>query len=125
MESLFDVTKIDLVALSADSSTVCLYNVSDFAWTGSDAQIGSLQAKIQSYVGYALDGQMAAAYPETRDLPWRIVIRCRRGAPDARGRGVGRALVRVPGNELGDAEDERDLDGGEQREPEDDQQHGM
>ena len=93
MESLFDVTKIDLVALSPDSSTVCLYIVSDFAWTGSDAQIGSLQAKIQSYVGYALDGQMAAAYPETRDLSWRIVIRCRRGAPDARTGEVLRQLV--------------------------------
>ena len=82
--AIFDAAKVDLVALSPDGATVCLYIVSDSEWLGSDAQIDSLQAKIQTYVGYAVDGKLAATYPETTNLPWRIVIRCRQGAPDAR-----------------------------------------
>jgi hypothetical protein len=81
---IFDARTVDLVALSPDGTTVCLYIVSDSEWTGSDAQINSLQSKIHAYVGYVLDGQMAAAYPETHDPPWQIVLRCRQGAPDAR-----------------------------------------
>src|SRR5580658_8087609 len=82
--ALFDAQKVDLVGISPDGTTVCLYIVSESAWTGSDAQINSLQAKIQTYVGYALDGLMTRAYPETTGLPWRIVLRCRRGAPGSR-----------------------------------------
>ena len=44
----------------------------------------SLQQKIHTYVGFVLDGQMVATYPETEGLAWRIVIADRAGPPDAR-----------------------------------------
>ena len=81
---MFDPAKVDLVSLTPDGGTVRLYIVSESEWTGSDDQINSLQAKIHNYVGYAVDGPMAEAYPELRGLPWQIVIRCRAGSPDPR-----------------------------------------
>jgi hypothetical protein len=80
---LFNAAKIDVVALSADG-TVELYIVQDHPWTGSDAQLNSLQAKVHNYVGYALDGQLATDYPETVNKPWQIVVHCQTGAPDDR-----------------------------------------
>jgi hypothetical protein len=85
--ALFDAVKVDVVALSADGS-VELYIVQDHPWTGSDAQLSSLQAKVHNYVGYALDGQLATDYPETVDKPWQIVVRCRSGPPDDRTQNV-------------------------------------
>jgi hypothetical protein len=81
--ALFNAGKVDVVALSA-GGTVELYIVLDQPWTGSDAQLNSLQAKVHSYVSYALDGQFAKDYPETVDKPWQIVVHCQVGAPDER-----------------------------------------
>jgi Family of unknown function (DUF6572) len=81
--ALFDAVKVDVVSLSSDG-TVELYIVQDHQWTGSDAQLNSLQAKVHNYVGYALDGQLARDYPETVDKPWQIVVHCQTGAPDER-----------------------------------------
>jgi hypothetical protein len=64
---LFDAGKVDFVALSPDSSSVRLYIVCHFGWTGSDAQINSLQTKIHNYIGFAVDGQLASTHPETRE----------------------------------------------------------
>jgi hypothetical protein len=81
--ALFDAVKVEVVALSADG-TVNLYIVQDQPWTGSDAQLNSLQAKVHNYVGYALDGQLARDYPETVGKPREIVVDCQSGAPDDR-----------------------------------------
>jgi hypothetical protein len=83
-EALFDPSKVDLVALSPDGSAALLYIVNDSPWTGSDAQIKSLQAKIDNYVGFALDGEMTKLYPEMAGLDWRIVIDAQVGPPDPR-----------------------------------------
>ena len=57
-----------------------MFIVQDHPWTGSDAQLQSLQdIKVQTYVSYALDGQMVAAYPDTVGLKWRIVIHAQTG----------------------------------------------
>jgi hypothetical protein len=58
--------------------------VSDSPWTGSNAQLQSLQEKIHNYVSFALDGQLVQAYPETTGLAWEIVIDCQKGMPDPR-----------------------------------------
>lgn len=81
--AIFDAFKVDFVALSADGA-VELYIVQGHPWTGSDAQLNSLQAKVHNYVGYALDGQLSRDYPETVDRPWEIVVDCQAGAPDER-----------------------------------------
>jgi hypothetical protein len=80
----FDAAKIDLVSLAPAGDKVRLYIVSDSPWTGSDSQLQSLQEKVHNYVGFALDGQLVQTYPETKGLPWEIVIDCQRGSPDSR-----------------------------------------
>lgn len=84
----FDASSIDLVGLSPDGSSVELFIVQSGPWTGSESQIGTLQAKIQNYVGYAVDGQMLRDYPEVDGLPWRIVMDCQTGEPDGRAAAV-------------------------------------
>jgi hypothetical protein len=81
---VFDASKIDLVSLTADGGTVELHIVADAPWTGSDDELMSLQQKINTYVGFALDGQLHASYPETKGLGWRIVIDAHAGQPNDR-----------------------------------------
>lgn len=96
-EVLFDASKVDVVALSPDGGTVELVVVADAPWTGSDAQLQSLQAKVQTYVGFALDGGLAEQHPEAARLPWRIVVHSQSGPPDARTDAVLEALTeRLP-----------------------------
>ena len=82
-EPLLDTTKVDLVVESADG-IIELVVVQDLRWTGSDAQVSSLQGKVQTYVSFALDGGLAQQFPGAAGRPWRIVIHCQTGAPDAR-----------------------------------------
>jgi hypothetical protein len=76
-------TKIDFVAVPADESSIDLHIAQNVEWDGSDRVLMLLQEKIHNYVGYAADGQLAAAYPEHAGLPWRIVIDCQT-PPDQR-----------------------------------------
>ena len=86
-ESRFDTGKVDLVAESADG-IIELVVVADRPWTGSDLQVSSLQGKVQTYVSFALDGGLAQQFPEAAGRPWRIVLHCLTGAPDARTQSV-------------------------------------
>ena len=96
-ERLFDPAKVDLCGISK-GGIVELFIVQDHPWTGSDAQLQSLQEKVQTYVSYALDGQMVAAYPETVGLKWRNVIHAKTGPPDVCTQTVLDALTqRLPG----------------------------
>jgi uncharacterized iron-regulated membrane protein len=81
---IFDPETVDLVTLTPDGGSVNLYIVQAEKWSGSDEQLMSLQQKIHNHVSYALDGRMAAAYPETADLTWRIVIDSQKGPLDSR-----------------------------------------
>ena len=81
---MFDASKIDLVSVTGDGRTVELHIVADASWTGSDADLMALQQKINNYVGFALDGELHATYPETNGLGWRIVIDSHAGRPDER-----------------------------------------
>lgn len=83
-ERLFDHEKVDLVAFPQSADAVEFFIVQDAPWTGSDAQLKSFQAKVETYVSYAVDGQMTTAYPETQGLPWRIVLHAQTGPPDKR-----------------------------------------
>jgi uncharacterized protein DUF6572 len=83
-ETLFDATKVDLVAVSQDGKTVSVIVAQPGPWSGSDDQINSLQEKIHNYVGFALDGEMVRLYPETEGLAWNIGLDCHFGLPDTR-----------------------------------------
>ena len=95
-DSLFDAGKVDLVAESADG-IIELVVVQDQQWTGSDAQLTSLQEKVQTYVSFAVDGGLVQQFPEAAGRPWRIVINCLSGEPDGRTQSVLDVLVtRLP-----------------------------
>ena len=79
---LFDASKVDLVAVV--DGAVELHIVRDSAWTGTDEELRSFQDKVHAYVGYALDGQMVADYPETAGLGWIIVVDSNHGSQDCR-----------------------------------------
>jgi hypothetical protein len=72
------------VSISDDGSTVTVGIAQLGPWTGSDAQIHSLQEKIHNYVGFIVDGQMTHLYPEAAGLSWQIGLDCHYGAPDPR-----------------------------------------
>ncbi|MEQ7011356.1 DUF6572 domain-containing protein [Actinopolymorpha sp. B17G11] len=80
----FDPLKMDVISLSQDRAVAELHIVRDTPWTGTDDELNSFQAKVQTYVSYAMDGQMNAAYPETSGLPWMIVVTSYEGRPDER-----------------------------------------
>jgi len=75
--------KIDFVALPPDESSIDLHIAQNVEWDGSDRVLTLLQQKIPNYVGFAVDGQLAAAYAEYAELPWRIVVDCQT-TPDPR-----------------------------------------
>lgn len=83
-ERLFDPSQVDVVALSPDGRSVELFIVQDAPWAGSDAQIQSLQEKVNNYVSYAVDGGLTSDYPDVEGLPWRIVVHAQSGPPDDR-----------------------------------------
>lgn len=81
-DSWFDASKVDLVSQSADG-IIDLVIVQDQPWTGSEGQLASLQEKVQTYVSFALDGGPVERVPEAAGRPWRILLHCQTGAPDA------------------------------------------
>lgn len=72
---------IDLV--SSDGEHLDLIIMQSVEWDGSDRLLGLLQAKIESYVSFALEGGREEAFPEQAGLPWRIVVACQ-SPPDDR-----------------------------------------
>lgn len=86
-DSLFDAGKVDLVSESAEG-VIDLVIVQDQPWTGSEGQVASLQSKVQTYVSFALDGGLAEQFPEAAGRPWRILLHCQTGAPDAQTQSV-------------------------------------
>jgi hypothetical protein len=60
--------KIDAITIEADGAVSLLL--------GHDPTqpLDYLQERIQVYVSYALDGQMASMYPETNNRPIRIIL---------------------------------------------------
>jgi hypothetical protein len=80
--SLFDPEKIDLVMQGRDGEA-SLYIVQDQPWLGTREETQSLEEKLDSYVTFALGGQMHEMYPQLRNERWRIVIDSYVGPPDS------------------------------------------
>jgi hypothetical protein len=91
-DSILDPSKVDLVVEAADGQ-IELVIVQPGSWTGSDEQLQSFQSKVQTYVSFAVDGELAARFPEATDRPWVITIRSLVGPPDRRTSGVIDALT--------------------------------
>ena len=46
-------------------------------WSGSEEQLFQLQEKLNAYLSFALDGELAEAYPALVGKPLRLLLQCR------------------------------------------------
>jgi hypothetical protein len=67
---------IDLLTHDRESGQVELVMFEPRAWEGGEEQLFQLQEKLNAYVSFALDGEMAETYPELINHPLRVVLRC-------------------------------------------------
>ena len=70
---------IDLIARDEASGRVELVMFEPRPWLDGDegeGQLFQLQEKFNAYMSFALDGEMAEAYPELASQPLRLVLRC-------------------------------------------------
>ena len=61
--SVLESEEIDLVAHHPESDLVTLGMVEERDWDGSDERLLELEAKIQTYFSFIVDGQFARMYP--------------------------------------------------------------
>ncbi len=67
---------IDIVADDAKTGEVVLIMLEPRPWDGSELRLFQLQEKINAYLSFALDGEMAEAYPALMSRPLRLQIDC-------------------------------------------------
>jgi len=72
---------IDLLVHDSRRDEVALVMVEPRPWDGSELRLFQLQEKINAYLSFALDGEMAEEYPTLLDKPLRIQLECP-SAPD-------------------------------------------
>jgi hypothetical protein len=72
---------IDVIAEDAKSGEVTLIMLEPRPWDGSEARLFQLQEKINAYLSFALDGEMAEAYPQFEGRKLRLQLDCV-GMPD-------------------------------------------
>ena len=73
---------IDIVADDARTGEAVLIMLEPRPWDGSERRLFELQEKINAYLSFALDGEMAEAWPALVGRPLRLQIDCV-GMPDA------------------------------------------
>lgn len=67
---------IDQIAHDAQTDEVRLTMVERRPWDGSELQLFQLQEKLNTYLSFALDGELAEAYPALRDKRVRLRLEC-------------------------------------------------
>ena len=67
---------IDLIAHDARTDEVTMTMVERRPWDGSDLQLFQLQEKFNAYLSFALDGELADAYPALADKRLRVRLEC-------------------------------------------------
>jgi len=73
---------IDVIAEDKKTGEVVLVMNEPKPWHGTDEQLLALQERLNAYVSFLLDGEMAEAHPELVGKPTRIELRCAH-MPDA------------------------------------------
>jgi len=74
---------IDVIAYDSKTDAIVLVMHQPDAWDGSDAQLHELQERLNAYVSFLIDGELAEAHPELTGKHARIEVRCAH-MPDAR-----------------------------------------
>lgn len=67
---------IDLLTHDSSSGQVELVMFEPRPWDGGEEQLFQLQEKLNAYLSFVLDGEMAEAHPQLVDKPLRVVLRC-------------------------------------------------
>ena len=67
---------IDLLTHDPQSGKVELVMFEGRPWDGGEEQLFQLQEKLNAYISFALDGEMADSYPELINKPLSVVLRC-------------------------------------------------
>lgn len=67
---------IDLVANDALTGEAVLIMLEPRPWDGTGQRLFQLQEKLNAYLSFALDGEMAEAYPELAAQKLRIQLDC-------------------------------------------------
>jgi hypothetical protein len=74
--SLDQANIIDALGIEEASGRVLLVIRHDAPWDGSAGQLYLLQEKLNAYLSFALDGEMAGAYPDFTRSPIGLRIDC-------------------------------------------------
>ena len=67
---------VDIVATSPDGTMVGLTMIETRPWDGGTRQLLELQAKLNGYITYVLEGQLAKEHPDSADKQPVIVLQC-------------------------------------------------
>lgn len=67
---------IDLIADDAKTGEIVLIMLEPRPWDGTEERLFQLQEKCNAYLAFALDGEMAEAYPEFASRPLRVQLDC-------------------------------------------------
>jgi hypothetical protein len=67
---------IDVMADDAKTGEAVLIMLEPRPWDGSELRLFQLQEKINAYLSFALDGEMAESYPALVGRPLRLQIDC-------------------------------------------------
>jgi len=73
---------IDLIADDTKTGEVTLIMLEERPWDGSELRLFQLQEKINAYLSFALDGEMAESYPNFSGRKIRLQLDCV-GMPDS------------------------------------------
>ena len=68
---------IDYIAEDPQTGVIILAIVETRKWDGSRARMMELQDKLNKYLAFALDGEMARRYPDMSGKPLRIELFCK------------------------------------------------
>lgn len=65
---------IDAIGIDETSGRVVMVIRHEAPWDGSDSQLYLLQEKLNAYLSFALDGEMAETFPDSKDRPLSLRI---------------------------------------------------
>src|SRR5882724_7496005 len=67
---------IDVIAEDGKTGEVTLIMLEPRPWDGSELRLFQLQEKINAYLSFALDGEMAETYPQFEGKKLRLQLHC-------------------------------------------------
>ncbi len=74
MSGIHHAGVIDALVHDSKSDSVWLVMRERRPWTGGERQLFELQEKLNAYLSFALDGELAEAYPALSRKPVRVIL---------------------------------------------------